>query len=300
MHYFYIVEMREEREMPEQKLFERIRQLYDSFTKSEKKVADYVFENPQKVLYTSITDLAELCGVGDTTVFRFCKALKTNGYQEFKMLLAQQVAGNSDEERTLLMGNIKTEDDAKIVCQKALAMDIAALNETFSILDFDQVVRATDLIASARRIHFFGMGSSGVIALEAYHKFMRILPNVAYVSDCHMQFMAAALMESRDLAIFFSYSGATKDMIEIHNLIKENGCKSIVITRFAKSKLAAQADVVLQCGSNEGPLDGGASSTSIVQLYLLDILYLQYYIHHYNLCNENKARTSEAVSGKLL
>lgn len=283
-----------------QGLFHRIEQLYDSFTKSEKIVADYVFANPQKVLYISITDLAEQCGVGDTTVFRFCKALKTNGYQEFKMLLAQDVAGSTGLDGDVLMGTIKSEDSAMVICQKALAMDIAALNETFNVLDFDMVTRATDMIASARRIHFFGMGSSGVIALEARQKFMRILPNVDYVSDCHMQYMAASLMDSRDLAVFFSYSGSTKDIIEIHNLVKQNGCKSIVITRFAKTQLAAHADVVLLCGSNEGPLDGGASSTSIVQLYLLDVLYLQYFIRHYNQANENKARTTEAISNKLL
>lgn len=286
--------------MSGQGLFTRIEHLYDSFTKSEKIVADYVFANPQKVLYTSITDLAELCGVGDTTVFRFCKALKTNGYQEFKMLLAQDVAGTKGTEGDVLLGTIKSEDSAMVVCQKALAMDIAALNETFNVLDFDLVTRATDMIASARRIHFFGMGSSGVTALEARQKFMRILPNVDYVSDCHMQYMAASLMDSRDLAVFFSYSGSTKDIIEIHNLVKQNGCKSIVITRFAKSQLAAHADVVLLCGSNEGPLDGGASSTSIVQLYLLDVLYLQYYIRHYNQANESKARTTESISNKLL
>jgi len=286
--------------MSEHGLFARIQSLYDSFTKSEKIVADYVFANPQKVLYTSITDLAELCGVGDTTVFRFCKALKTNGYQEFKMLLAQESAVRKGGNGDVLLGTIKPEDGPMVVCQKALAMDIAALNETFSVLDFTQVQKAADMISSARRIHFFGMGSSGVIALEARQKFMRILPNVDYVADNHMQYMAASLMDSRDLGIFFSYSGSTKDIIEIHNIVKENGCKSIVITRFAKSKLAAKADVVLRCGSNEGPLDGGASSTSIVQLYLLDILYLQYYIHNYNQSNENKAKTTEAISNKLL
>ena len=107
-------------------------------------------------------------------------------------------------------------------------------------------------------------------------------------------------MDSRDLAIIFSYSGATKDTLEIHKLVKENGCKSIVITRFANSPLAADADVVLRCGSNEGPLDGGAASTSIVQLYLLDVLYLEYYKRHFNQANENKARTTEAISNKLL
>jgi SIS domain./Helix-turn-helix domain, rpiR family. len=272
---------------------------YDRFTKAEKAVADFIFENPEKVLYTSITDLAEMCGVGDTTVFRFCKALKLNGYQEFKMLLAQDIS-NKTGVRNTVVGNVDLEDDVKTICKKALATNIAALNETFDLLDFDAVVKAVDMIAAAKRIHFFGMGSSGVIALEAKQKFMRILPNVEFVSDCHMQYMAASLLDSRDLAIMISYSGSTKDMIEIHKIVKKNGCKSICITRFAKSALTNLADLVLLCGSNEGPLDGGASSTSIAQLYIVDILYLQYFVKHYNQCKENKSRTTESISTKLL
>jgi len=272
---------------------------YDRFTKAEKAVADFIFENPEKVLYTSITDLAEMCGVGDTTVFRFCKALKLNGYQEFKMLLAQDIS-NKTGIRNTVVGNVELEDDVKTLCKKALATNIAALNETFELLDFDAVVKAVDMMSAAKRIHFFGMGSSGVIALEAKQKFMRILPNVEFVSDCHMQYMAASLLDSRDLAILISYSGSTKDMIEIHKIVKKNGCKSICITRFAKSALTNLADVVLQCGSNEGPLDGGASSTSIAQLYIIDILYLQYFVKHYNQCKENKSRTTESISSKLL
>lgn len=280
-------------------IFATIESNYAKFTKSEKRVADYIFENPQKVLYTSITDLAEMCGVGDTTVFRFCKALKLNGYQEFKMLLAQDIS-NSNGTNNVLVGTISPDDDVKTVCEKALSTNIAALNETFHVLDFDSIAKAVDMISAAKRIHFFGMGSSGVIALEAKQKFMRILPNVEYVSDCHMQYMAASLLDSRDLAIIVSYSGSTKDMIEIHKLIKRNGCKSICITRFGKSALTSIADAVLLCGSNEGPLEGGASSTTMVQLYILDVLYLQYFIKHYNQSRENKSRTTESISNQLL
>ncbi len=280
-------------------IFARIEGSYAKFTKSEKMVANFIFENPRKVLYTSITDLAEMCGVGDTTVFRFCKVLKLNGYQEFKMLLAQDIA-NKKGTNNAIAGTIELEDDVKTVCKKALSTNIAALNETYHVLDFDAITKAVDLISAAKRIHFFGMGSSGVIALEAKQKFMRILPNVEFVSDCHMQYMAASLLYSRDLAIIFSYSGSTKDTIEIHKLAKQNACKSICITRFSKTALTSRADVVLLCGSNEGPLDGGASSTSIVQLYLLDILYLQYFIKHYNQSGDNKARTTESISSKLL
>lgn len=285
--------------MPVNDIFSVIQSMYPTFTKSEKKVADFVFNTPEKVLYTSITDLAEMCGVGDTTVFRFCKALKLNGYQDFKMLLAQAIAsGNGMEDA--VVGKVSPEDDVLSLGRKALSTNIAALNETFELLDGDAIAKAANMIAAAKRIHFFGMGSSGVTALEAKQKFMRILPNVEYTADCHMQYMTAALMDSSDLAIAFSYSGSTTDVIDILKIAKKNGCKIICITRFARTQLTNLADVVLLCGSNEGPLQGGSLSTTFAQLYLLDVLYLQYFIKHYEKSKENKAKTTESISSKLL
>ncbi len=277
----------------------RIEENYAKFTKLEKRVADFVFDNPQKVLYTSITDLADMCGVGDTTVFRFCKALNLNGYQDFKMLLAQDIA-NTNGANNILVGTIDIQDDVKTICEKALTTNIAALNETYNVLDFDAVSKAVEFMSLAKRIHFFGMGSSGLIALEAKQKFMRIIPNVEFVSDCHMQYMAASLLDSKDLAIIISYSGSTKDMIEIHKIAKQNGCKTICITRYARSPITNFADIVLQCGSNEGPLDGGASSTIMVQLYIIEILYLQYFMRNNAECRLNKSKTTESISSKLL
>ncbi len=280
-------------------ILDRIKENYAGFTKAEKKVADYIFENPRKVLYTSITDLAQYCKVGDTTVFRFCKELKLNGYQDFKMLLAQDIT-KMGEIKEQVAGIIESGDDTKTICEKTLSAHMDGLKETYQLLDYEQVAKAADFMSAARRIHFFGVGSSGTIALEAKQKFMRIIPNVEFTGDGHMQHIAASLMDSRDLAIIFSYSGSTKDMIEVHKLLKQNGCPTVIITHFAKTALTSQADAILLCGSNEGPLDGGASTTSIVQLYILEILYLQYFVKHYNQCTENKARTTESISAKLL
>lgn len=280
-------------------ILDRIRENYTRFTKAEKKVADYVFDNPRKVLYTSITELALNCKVGDTTVFRFCKELKLNGYQEFKMLLAQDIT-KKGQEKGQVAGIIESGDDTRTICEKTLSAHMEGLKETYQLLDYEQVAKAVDLMSAARRIHFFGVGSSGTIALEAKQKFMRIIPNVEFTGDAHMQHIAASLLEARDIAIIFSYSGSSKDMIEVHKLIKQNGCPSVIITHFAKTALTERAEAVLLCGSNEGPLDGGASTTSIVQLYILEVLYLQYYVKHLNQCSENKARTTEAISNKLL
>lgn len=283
----------------EQGILKKLEKSYDRLTKSEKIVANYVLGQPEEILYASITDFADACGVGDTTIFRFCKALKLNGYQEFKMLLAKDIATRKGKDATVL-GAVAKEDDTRTICKKALSADVEALNETFESIDFAELERAVNRMSEANRICFFGMGSSGMIAQEAKVKFMRIVPNVECAADGHLQLMTAALLKENDVAVIFSYSGATKNSIEIARMAKENGATVISVTRFPKSHLAGVSDIVLTCGSNEGPLEGGASSTSMVQMYIIDVLYLLYFVRNYETSWDHKTKTTESISKQVL
>lgn len=281
-------------------LQKRINEKYDSFTKAEKKVCDFISSNLQTVLYMSITDIADACGVGDTSVFRFCKSLGLNGFQELRVLLAQSMATMSGESNIGFAGEIRKQDCIEDVCDKVLAYNVAALNDTYKAIDYSKVQAVVDLIKSARQLHFFGLGSSGVSALEAQNKFLRIIPNVSCSLDSHMQAMSAKLLTSEDVAIAFSYSGSTRDIVEIVKNAKLSGAVTVCITHFKKSPLAHYADIVLLCASAEGPFQGGAISSKISQLFVLDIIYNEYFRQNYELCQRNKEITSGAISKMLL
>ena len=139
----------------------KIRAEYNQFTKAEKKVADYILQNPREVLFMSITDLAEVCEVGDTSVFRFCKTMNLKGYQEFKMMLSLSLHdGKSGLGQ--LDGDISQEDSFSEMAQKVLNTNVNALKETFSLLNeenFDKVIRH---LHDADRICFYGVGASTV------------------------------------------------------------------------------------------------------------------------------------------
>lgn len=281
-------------------IFARIQANSRSFTKAEHTVADFVLQHPRDIMYMSITDLADHCGVGDTTVFRFCKTLKLSGYQDFKMMLAQSINSNESTSAITLSDVIKISDSTDEVCQKLLNINIAALNQTLEMIKTEDIQKAVSMMKEARLIHFFGMGSSGIMSLEAKNKFAAILPNVMYVEDAHMQAMASALLGKEDLAIAISYSGSTKDTIEILKRAKQNGAKTICITRFAESPITTYADIVLLCGANEGPFQGGSVSAKIAQVYLLDILYTEFFKSNYALCDSNKKQTTQSIAAKLL
>lgn len=278
-------------------LLQRIRDGYPHYTKAEKKVAEYVLDNPKKILFMSISDLADACEVGDTSVFRFCRSLKLQGYQEFKMQLSLSIHTDVGEGEAL--GEISLKDSFDILAKKVLQNNLNAINETYSSIhsaDFEKVMY---YLETAQHIHFFGVGTSMLTAMIAMNKFLRITPHVHCLMDSHMQAMSASMMTDKDVAIIISYSGATKDTIHVAKVAKKSGAKIVCITKFAKSPLTAYSDITILCGSNEGPLEGGSTSSQMSQLFLLDLMYTEFYRNRFEITSKNRHKTADAVVDKI-
>ena len=276
----------------------KIRSVYNQFTKAEKKVADYILENPKKVLFMSISDLAEACNVGDTSVFRFCKTMNVKGYQEFKMMLSLSMRQAAPDPTAEQGQSITLQDNIEDLVKKVLAENVSAIQETYSLINLKTVSAAVDALSEAKRILFFGVGTSMLTAMTAMNKFLRIEPKVSCIMDANMQLITASTLNADDVALIFSYSGSTKDTVEIAKSAKRAGAKTILITRFQKSPLTEYADIILLCGANEGTLQKGSTSAEISQLFLVDILYSEYYRRHYQVCKENWEKTKAAIADK--
>lgn len=260
--------------MEEMNLILKIQSSYNQLTKAEKKVADYCLSHRDEIPYLSITDLADACEVGDTSVYRFCRTLKLEGYQEFKMKFSlSQNASN-----TITSVNINASDAVSdILAQKVLASHVSAIEETYQLLNSVELERVLDMLEQAEHVYFFGVGDSLLAAEEARNKFLRITQKVNCITDPHMQAVTASLTGEKDLVFLISYSGATRDNVQTAKIAKEKGAKVVCISHFQKSPLTAYCDAVLLCGSKEGPLDRGSMSAKAGQLYLIDLLYQSYY-----------------------
>lgn len=276
----------------------KIRSAYNQFTKAERKVADYILENPKKVLFMSISDLAEACDVGDTSVFRFCKTMNVKGYQEFKMMLSLSMRSGGSPLAEPADRTITLEDDISNLAKKVLSENVSAIQETYSLIDVKQMTAAMDALSSAKRIVFFGIGTSMLTAMKAMNKFLRIEPKVTCSMETNMQLITASTMTENDVALIFSYSGSTKDTVAIARSAKEAGAKTIVITRFTKSRLTEYADIILLCGANESALQSGSISAEIAQLFLVDIMYSEYFRRHYKRCKPNLDKATQSISDK--
>ncbi len=277
-------------------LLQDIQLNYNQYTKTEKKIADFVIGNVNRVLFMSITDLAEASGVADASVYRFCRNVGAKGYQDFKMKLSFSVS--SDETSVAETENVKI-DSLEYILDKILQNHISVLKETRMLISQEELRKALQMMEAAKNIYFFGIGDSLLTAKEARNKFMRICNKVNSIDDPHMQAMTASMAGAEDLIFIISYSGATKDNVYVAEIAKKAGAKVIGITHFIKSPLTSYTDVLLVCGSNEGPLDGGAMGTKLSQLYVIDVLFQEYYARNKQISVENNKKTSRAVVDKL-
>ncbi|NMA61323.1 MAG: MurR/RpiR family transcriptional regulator [Firmicutes bacterium] len=247
----------------------RIRSVYQTLAPAERKVADYIFENYEQVIYLSVTQLAEGVGVGDSTVIRFCQNAGFRGYQELKLVLARDLVEPSED----LSGGITFDDSLEVMARKVSSANKNALEDTTKMLDLVELERAIEALVQARKIEFYGVGASGITALDAKNRFMRLGLICDAATDSHIQMMSAAVLDERDVVMGISFSGSTKDVVQVVNKAKERGATAICLTAYARSPLANEADIKLINASVETPLGSGALRSKIAQLHILDLLY---------------------------
>ncbi|WP_368986246.1 MurR/RpiR family transcriptional regulator [Caldifermentibacillus hisashii] len=248
----------------------QIRSHYARLSEKEKKIADYILNNPENIIHNTINDVAEDLNVADATVFRFCKRIGFKGFQAMKITLAAEII----EPIQQIHEEISESDDERTVMEKVFQSNIHTLKSTLNLIDETAIEQAVDLLLKADRVDFYGTGGSAVIAMDAYHKFIRTGIKVFTFMDSHFQIMSASQLTKHDVAVVISHSGTNKDTMNILKTAKKNGAKIIGITGYPKSPLAKNSDVVLYTSAEETEYRSEALSSRIAQLSLIDALYV--------------------------
>ena len=276
-------------------VLETISREYYNLTASEKKCADYVASHRTETM--SITELAEACGVAEATVSRFCRKLGYQSFSMFRLALASSTMDDGVVENPL-PGEIREGDSFGEICEKIYSADVGAIRQTLEMVDREKIVRAADLLERSEKVFCMGQGGSMIIAQEAAHLFTMVDSKYFAVTDSHFQALTAVTMDERDTVLFFSYSGATLDMMQTLAFAREHGARIILITHFPNSPGAAFADVVLQCGANESPLQLGSVAARVSQLFLLDILFTEICLRDLPRCRKVRQMIADALAEK--
>jgi DNA-binding MurR/RpiR family transcriptional regulator len=272
----------------------RIKSAMEGFKPAERSIAQFVLDNPERVMQMSISEAARDIGVGESTVIRFCRAVGYKGYQEFKLRLAQDLV----EPVEYIHENITFADRTEELAQKVFQTNVRAVEDTMRSLDPGMVEVAAKALAGARRIDIYGVGYSSLTALDAKLKFARLGLSADSYGDAHLQAMAAALLDKGDVAIGISHSGSTRDVVDALGSARKSGATTISITNFSPSPITRSSDVVLLTASPESPLGGEVLTSRIAQLCVIDVLSVALAVTLGESCLELIKRTSEAVKKK--
>jgi RpiR family carbohydrate utilization transcriptional regulator len=244
-----------------------IRDGYDGLRKSEQKVADIILADPSVLGRINMVSLAEQAGVSQPTVARLCKQVGCSGFTDLKLRMVQEVAAGVP----FVPGHVDTKDDASQLTNKIFTTAASTLLSVRDSLDVTAVERAGVMLAAAPRIEFFGCGTSGVVAQDAYHRFCRLDIRCGFHQDSVMQSVASSTLGEKEVAVIVSYTGRTRSTVELAKVCHEVGGSVIGITA-KSSPLAKYCDVVLDARITEDSEIYLPTSSRLAQLAIVDVL----------------------------
>jgi DNA-binding MurR/RpiR family transcriptional regulator len=274
--------------------FVRLQGAYSALRAAEQRVADFILKHPDELIYLTVTELAERTNTSESTVVRLCQKIGYKGYQEFKIVLARDLV----EPAMTIYAAIEPDDDLATVKTKVFQANAQALRDTIEVLDDAELERAVRAIAAARRVDIYGVGGSDPLALDAYHKFLKLGIQAVALSDGDMMAMSSALLGSGDVALGISHTGASRDVTDALSRAKSNGATTIAITHRPTSPITKVADITLVTAAKQTAFRSDASSSRIAQLTIIDTLYVG--VAHTNLERSRQMieRTREATAAK--
>ncbi|WP_028596335.1 MurR/RpiR family transcriptional regulator [Paenibacillus assamensis] len=249
----------------------RLREVLADITPSERKVAEYILSQPKQMIGMSVAQLAEHSGGSQAAVIRLCKSMGLKGYQELMLKVAgdlQQDAGTAGYQE------FRRDDTIEMIMENVSNNNIQSIRDTLKILEPELVTKAVEALRHAKRIYFYGIGASYLIALDAQHKFLRINKTCFSFADADMQLISSLMLTEEDVAVCISYSGETTAVVECTRQARVQGATTISITKYGTNAVSSHADIPLFITSTENEIRSGATSSRITQLNVIDILYL--------------------------
>ena len=220
-------------------MLDRIRASLLALPPAEQRVAKLLLADPRTFATLPVSELAERSHVSKPTVVRFCRSVGYDGLTDFK----RKLAGSVNEGVPFVHRSVDDDDKAGDIVVKVIDNAVAAMLRYRNAVASQAVERAIQALAEAgragRRIEFYGVGNSGIVAQDAQHKFFRLGVNAAAVSDGHVQIMSATMLGAADCVVLVSNSGRSRDLLDVFDIARKRGATVIAITA-SGSPLALQ------------------------------------------------------------
>ena len=252
-------------------MLDRIKACLPSLAPAEQRVGKLVLSDPRSFAKLPVSELADRAHVSKPTVVRFCRSVGYDGLTDFKLKLA----GSVNEGVPFIHRSVDADDKTGDIMVKVIDNTVAAFLKYRNDASTAMIEKAASALVQAyrdgKRIEFFGVGNSGVVAQDAQHKFFRLGMHVIAHSDGHMQVMSASLLGPGDCVVIISNSGRTRDLMDACDIARKHGATTIVITA-SGSPLASAGHIHLAADHPEGYDRYSPMVSRLLHLLVIDIL----------------------------
>ena len=265
-----------------------------SLSDTERRLAEYVLANPQSVMHMNAKQFAQACGSSPAAVVRFSKRLGFQGFTALKLDLARESALPAPD---AFQSAIRESDDLSTIIQKAESIHQRNIALTYRMVNADVLSGAIGALGEGRSVRLYGVGASGLLAMDFLYKGSRVGMRVFYHADAHTNLATASLLGPQDVAIAISYSGRTRETVLAAQAARDHGAKVIAITQANRNALSRLADFPLYVPSEESELRVGAMTSRVSGQLILDLLYLGYARCHPERAEECLLSTRELIRG---
>ena len=253
----------------------KINEYYKTFTKQEKKLADFLLKNINEASVLTISELSKESGVSCSTINRFAITLGYKGFKEFirdmyheaNSLPVQENVYEINHENPL---NMDIDTVIKVVCN----LNIESIRNSLMMIEETKVLKAIEAIHKAPRVVVYALSGSVAPALDLKFKFQRLGINCEVYENPHSLILSATTLKSKDVVIALSYTGETKEILDALKYVKENGAKIIGITMVGNNSLSKICDICIEHSSVDKGLRTYSTRSRVVQENIIDILYI--------------------------
>lgn len=251
-------------------VLDKIFEAYGSLYKAEKKIADYVINNQEKIIELTVSELAAQSSVSEATIIRFCKKCNLKGFHDLKINIAKEMVDSEEHETS----NDINPNNISQSLQNILANKIEELKKTISMMDEDVIKKILNTIKNARFVQFVAVGNTIPVALDGAYKFNQI--GIASVVNTiwETQLAFAYTLTSKDVVIAISNSGSSKKLLNLIDIANERNAVTISLTKHENSPLASKSKYQINMATREKLFLDEFSFSRVSAMMVIEILYL--------------------------
>lgn len=270
-----------------------IKSMMEEYSSAEKKLADYIINNVEKIPTMTANELAESAGLSAPTVVRFSKKIGYQSLTDFKINISTELQTGIDEG----FSDIQPNESFYSIKNKLGNNAQVAIRETVDVLKEEKIQEVVQSLEGAETVFLYGVGASSLVVEDIVQKWSRVGKPIIFEKDIHVLLPQLVSNETKKVLWLISNSGNTADVVAVGEIAKDLGIPVIALTQFGTNHLSRIADVVIQTSRPKETTNRSAATNSLLaQFVTIDIIFYLYMAKNEQL-SEKVGKTRQAIKG---